>query len=68
MFLFSNGSILDLLQKTGMLGAKLVDTPMDLKLHLFVDRVCVIEDPRRYQQLVEKLNYLTCTRLEISYY
>ena len=49
--------MLDLLSETGKLGAKPCSTKEE---DLF-------EDLERYRRLVEKLNYLTLTRLDITY-
>ena len=49
---------LDILEETGMLDCKPVDTPMDPKS---------LGDPERYRRLIGKLNYLTITRSDISF-
>ena len=48
---------LEILEETGMLDCKPIDTPMDPNVKL-VPRE---GDPGRYQRLVGKLNYLTIT-------
>ena len=58
---------LDILADTGMLDYKPVDTPMDPNVKLVPGQEELLRDPRRYQRLVGKLNYLTITRLDISF-
>jgi len=59
--------VLDILEETGLLGARPVDTPMDPNHKLLRDEGHLFPDSSRYHQLVGKLNYLTITRLDISY-
>jgi hypothetical protein len=59
--------VLDLLKETGLLGAHLVDIPMDHNQKFVKDEGELFEDPGRYRRLVGKLNYLTITRLDLSY-
>ena len=59
--------ILDILEETGMLNCKPVDTPMDPNVKLVPGQGEPLQDPRRYRRLVERLNYLTITRLDISF-
>ena len=49
--------VLDLLNETGMLGSKPVDTPMDLNTKLIADQDEFLADPGRYRRVVGKLNY-----------
>ncbi|RVX09717.1 Retrovirus-related Pol polyprotein from transposon RE2 [Vitis vinifera] len=58
---------LDILEETGMLDCKLVDTPMDLNVKLVLGQGEPLGDLGRYRRLVGKLNYLTITRLDISF-
>ena len=58
--------MLDLLSKTGKLGAKLCSTLMIPNVHLTKEGD-LFEDPERYRRLIEKLNYLTVTRSDIAY-
>jgi hypothetical protein len=53
--------VLDLLEETGLLGARPVDIPMDPNMKLLKDEGELFEDPGRYHHLVGKLNYLTIT-------
>ncbi|RVW19588.1 Retrovirus-related Pol polyprotein from transposon RE2 [Vitis vinifera] len=58
---------LDILEETGMLDCKPVDTPMDPNVKLILGQGELLGDPRRYRRLVGKLNYLTITRPDISF-
>ena len=58
---------LDILEETGMLECKPIDTPMDPNVKLVLGQGEPLRDPGRYQRLVGKLNYLTITRLDISF-
>ena len=58
---------LDILEETGLLGAKPVETPMDPNVKLCVDQGEIFPHPDRYRRLVGKLNYLTNTRPDISF-
>ena len=53
--------VLDILEETGMLDYKPVDTPMDLNVKLVPRQGEPLRDSRRYQRLVGRLNYLTIT-------
>jgi hypothetical protein len=56
-----------LLEETGLLGARPVDTPMGPNQKLVNDEGELFEYPSRYRRLVGKLNYLTITRPAISH-
>ncbi|RVX13112.1 Retrovirus-related Pol polyprotein from transposon RE1 [Vitis vinifera] len=58
---------LDILEETGMLDCKPVDTPMDPNVKLEPGQGEPLGDPGRYRRLVGKLNYLTITRPDISF-
>ncbi|RVW15145.1 Retrovirus-related Pol polyprotein from transposon RE2 [Vitis vinifera] len=58
---------LDILEETGMLECKPVDTPMDPSVKLVPGQGEPLRDPGRYRRLVGKLNYLTITRPDISF-
>ncbi|RVX21356.1 Retrovirus-related Pol polyprotein from transposon RE2 [Vitis vinifera] len=58
---------LDILEETGMLDCKPVDTPMDPNVKFIPRRGELLGDPGRYRRLVGKLNYLTITRPDISF-
>ncbi|RVW77933.1 Retrovirus-related Pol polyprotein from transposon RE1 [Vitis vinifera] len=59
--------VLDLLQETGMLGCKPVDTPMDPIGKIDRDNDSYPTDKDRYQRLVGKLIFLTHTRPDIGF-
>ncbi|RVW53512.1 Retrovirus-related Pol polyprotein from transposon RE2 [Vitis vinifera] len=58
---------LDILEETGMLDCKPVDTLMDPNVKLIPGQGEPLGDLGRYRQLVGKLNYLTITRPDISF-
>ena len=58
---------LEILEKIGMLDCKPVNTPMDPNVKLVPRQGEPLRDPRRYQLLVGKLNYLTITRPDIFF-
>ena len=57
---------LKILEETGMLDCKPVDTPMDPHVKLVLGQGEPLRDLGRYRRLVRKLNYLTITRPDIS--
>ncbi|KAL0336490.1 UNVERIFIED_CONTAM: Retrovirus-related Pol polyprotein from transposon RE2 [Sesamum radiatum] len=59
--------VCDLFQKTGLLGTKPVDTPMDSNPDFLNDDGNYLEDKTKYRRLVGKLIYLTVTRPDISF-
>lgn len=62
------GSMLfDILEETSLIDCKSVDTPMDPNVKLLPKQGDPYPIPGRYRRLVEKLNYLTMTRLDISF-
>ncbi|RVW37330.1 Retrovirus-related Pol polyprotein from transposon RE2 [Vitis vinifera] len=58
---------LNILEETGMLDCKPVDTPMDPNIKLIPGQGEPLGDPGRYRRLVGKLNYLTITRPDIFF-
>nr|XP_016454120.1 PREDICTED: uncharacterized mitochondrial protein AtMg00810-like [Nicotiana tabacum] len=58
---------LDILEETGMVGYRPVDTPMDPNAKLLPEQGELLRDPTRYMRLAGKLNYLTVTRPDISF-
>ncbi|KAL1291116.1 hypothetical protein AAHE18_20G178400 [Arachis hypogaea] len=58
---------LDILEETGMLDSRLVDTTMDPNTKLSPDQGEPLADPGRYRRLIGRLNYLTVTRPDISF-
>ena len=59
--------VLDILEETGMLNCKPVDSPMDPNMKLLPGQGEPFTDPGRYRRLVGRLNYLTITRPDISF-
>ena len=59
--------MLDILEETGLLGSKPVETPMDPNVKLYEDQGELLSNPERYCRLVGKLNYLTITHSDISF-
>jgi hypothetical protein len=56
-----------MLTKSGLLGCKHVDSLMVPETKLMSEDEELLKDPERYHREVDKLNYLTITRLDISY-
>jgi hypothetical protein len=67
IFLSRRKYVLDLLSKTGLLGARPADTPMDSTVKLDGDHGELFSDVGQYCRLVGKLIYLTITRPDITY-
>ena len=59
--------MLDILEETSLLGSKPMETPMDPNVKLYENQGELLSNPERYRRLVGKLNYLTITRLNISF-
>lgn len=60
-------SIDDLLQDTGLSGAKPCSTPMQPHLQLHKESGTPLFDPTAYKRLIGRVIYLTHSRTEISY-
>ncbi|XP_057972621.1 uncharacterized mitochondrial protein AtMg00240-like [Malania oleifera] len=58
---------LDILQDTGILGAKLVALPMESNLKLTATDSDLYEDPLAYRWMVRRLLYLTIIRPDLAY-
>jgi hypothetical protein len=58
---------LDLLEETSLLGSRPVNVPMDPNKKLLKGEGELFEDLGKYRRLVEKLNFFTITRPDISY-
>jgi Reverse transcriptase (RNA-dependent DNA polymerase) len=67
LFLSQRKYILDLLKKTGKLGAKPSSTPMESNKKLYLEEGELLKDIGQYQRLVGKLIYLTVTRPDIAF-
>ena len=50
-----------------MLDCRPIETPIDPNTKLLLGRGKLLSDLGRYRRLVGKLNYLTITRLDISF-
>ncbi|KAF3617174.1 putative nitric oxide synthase [Capsicum annuum] len=57
----------DILEETGMMGCRPIDTPMDPNVKLLPGQGKPLSDPERCRRLVGKLNYLTVTRPYLSF-
>jgi len=49
------------------MNSKSFETPMDPNVKLLPSQGEPLSDPEKYRRLVEKLNYLTITRPDISF-
>jgi len=58
---------MDILEETGLVSSKSVDTPMNPNTKLLPNQGEPISDLEQYRRLVGKLNYLTVTRHDISF-
>ena len=58
---------LNLLEETGLMNSKSVDTPMDSNAKLLPSQGEPLSDLKKYRRLVAKFNYLIVTRLDISF-
>ena len=58
---------LKILEETCMLDCKPIDTLMDPNVKLIPGQGEPLRDPGRYRRIVEKLNYLTIVRSDISF-
>ncbi|KAM2779553.1 hypothetical protein COP1_014811 [Malus domestica] len=67
IFLSQRNYVLDLLKETGMLGCKLVNSPIVEKHHLGIYLDQELVDKGRYQRLIGRLIYLAHTRSDIAY-
>ena len=59
--------MLDILEETGLVESKPMETPMDPNVKLYEDQGKLLSNPERYRRLVGKLNYLTITCPNISF-
>ena len=58
---------MDILEKTGLMNSKSVDTPIDPNTELLPNQGKPMLDPEQYRRLVGKLNYLIVTHPDISF-
>lgn len=68
LFLSQHKYTLDILNESGMLGARPTSFPMEQQHHLSFDSGDPIPSLEQYHRLVRQLIYLTITRLELCYY
>ena len=59
--------VLNIINETGFMSSKLVDTPMKPNVKLCVNQGELMINPDSYQCLLGKLNYLTITQPDISF-
>lgn len=59
--------MLDILSDTGLLGAKVVDTPLSRGHKFVTDQSDLLTEPDRYRRLIGRLLYLNFTRPDITY-
>ncbi|XP_028098520.1 uncharacterized protein LOC114298187 [Camellia sinensis] len=67
LFLSQRKYALDILQDTGLTGARLEKCPMEQNMKLQTIDGAILNDPTRYRRLVGKLIYLTITRPDIVF-
>ncbi|XP_016206220.1 uncharacterized protein LOC107646553 [Arachis ipaensis] len=67
IFISQRNYVLDFLAETGMVDYKIIDMPMQVNHKLKIVEGATLADKERYQRLVEKLIYLSHTRLDIAY-
>lgn len=58
---------LDIIDETGLLGAKPVDFPVSQNHRLFLSDTPLLSDPAPYRRLIGRLIYLKVTRPDLSY-
>jgi len=64
---FKKKYALDILEKTELVNSKFIDTLMDPNVKLLPSQREPLSNPGKYRRLVEKLNYLTLTRSDVSF-
>lgn len=67
IFLHQHKYTQDLLHLAGLQDASSVDTPLEVNTKYHCEEGNLISDPTLFRQLVDSLNYLTITRLDISF-
>lgn len=59
--------VLDILMNTGLIGSKVVDTPLPKGLKLRTNQDELLIEPEKYRRLIGRLLYLNFTRPDITY-
>ena len=59
--------MLDILEETGLLGSKPMETPMHPNIKLYENQGELLSNLERYRRLIGKLNYLPITHPNISF-
>jgi hypothetical protein len=67
IFLCQRKYALDIIQETGLLGAKPASTPLEQNHQLSLATGHPLDQPERYRRLIGRLIYLCFTRPELSY-
>lgn len=67
LILTQKKSTLDLLTEFEVSHLKPASSPIDPSLHLRAEQGALIPDPTIYHRLLEKLNFLTNTRPDLSF-
>ena len=67
MIMSQRNYVLDILEETGMLDCKPVDTPMNPNVKLVPRQGLPLRDPGKYRRVMGRLNYLIITRPDISF-
>lgn len=67
IFMSQRKYTLDILQDSGLTGAKLEKFPMEHNLKLSITDGEPLHDPTKYRRLVGRLIYLTVTRPDLTY-
>jgi hypothetical protein len=66
IFISQRKYALNIIEDAGLLGAALIDTPMEQGLKL-LDKGDLLKEPGRFRRLVGRLIYLTVSRPDITY-
>ena len=67
IFLCQRKYALDIIDETGLLGAKPAFTPLEQNHHLALADGSPLSNPEQYRRLIGRLIYLCFIRLELSY-
>nr|XP_027187526.1 uncharacterized protein LOC105851554 isoform X1 [Cicer arietinum] len=67
IFLHQHKYAIDLISMAGLQSTNPVATPLEVNVKYYRDEGDLLIDPLLYRQLVDSLNYLTITQLDISF-